>query len=52
MALDETTGTVYIDLAGLQDSNGDTVEMFNWLIFKQVFRIVGSFYLIVPITFD
>ena len=49
---DEVTGTVYIDLAGLNDTSGKFVKLINWMICKQIFNIVDSFHLLVPVTID
>lgn len=49
---DNNSDNVFIDLAGLQDTNGELIQLINWIIYKQVFNIVHSFHLIVPITIE
>lgn len=44
------SGNVYVDMAGLHDSNGEVIKLINWIITKQIFNIIHSFHLIVPIT--
>ena len=47
---DSVSKNVYVDLAGLNDTNGDLIQLINWIIYKQIFNIVHSFNLIVPVT--
>ena len=47
---DSNSGNVFVDLAGLNDTNGPLIQLINWIIYKQIFNIVHSFHLIVPIT--
>ena len=47
---DPKSKNVYVDIAGLNDTSGEFIEMINWMICKHVFSIVDSFKLIVPVT--
>ena len=47
---DPKSKNVYVDIAGLNDTSGEFIEMINWMICKYVFSIVDSFKLIVPVT--
>lgn len=50
MLFEKSSGNIYVDMAGLYDTSGDIIQLINWLLTKQVFNIVHSFHLIVPIT--
>ena len=52
LLFEKKTGNIYVDMAGLHDTSGDIIQLINWLITKQVFNIVHSFHLIVPITIN
>ena len=49
---DDTTNSVYVDIAGLRDTNGDFVDYLNCLVSTQLFKSAKSVRFIVAITFD
>lgn len=46
--VDNETKTLFIDIAGLNDTNGPKIEIFNQLITKYIFTRVGPTKLIIP----
>lgn len=46
---DDSKNTVYVDVAGLQDSRGDLIELVNIFINKELFRRSNSVRFLLPI---
>ena len=48
----ENAGIYFADIAGLNDTGGDTIEFVNSFITKEIFRMARSVKFLLPITLN